>query len=73
MTNFVTTVREKTSAGFVVRVTIDNQKKLNTLNSDILNELKACFLALKNEQDLAVVILTGAGEKAFIGSAGNGG
>ncbi|MBL4906885.1 MAG: enoyl-CoA hydratase/isomerase family protein, partial [Sneathiella sp.] len=69
MANFVTVVREKTENGDICRVTIDNQKKLNTVNTEILNSLKNCFLELREDTNLAVVILTGAGEKAFIGGA----
>lgn len=69
MTKYVSLVREKTENGTVCRVTIDNQKKLNTLNSKILAELKTCFQDLQQDTDLAVVVLTGAGDKAFIGGA----
>ncbi len=69
MTNFVTVVREKTENGDICRISIDNQKKLNTLSTAILNDLKDKFIDLKKDEDLAVVILTGAGEKAFIGGA----
>lgn len=69
MTNFVTLVREKTDNGDVCRITIDNQKKLNTLNTEILGTLKQYFDDLKEDKDVAVIILTGAGEKSFIGGA----
>ncbi|MEH6404283.1 MAG: enoyl-CoA hydratase [Sneathiella sp.] len=69
MTKFVTTIRDKTENGIVCHVSIDNQKKLNTLNSQIIKELKDCFIALKEEKEIAVVILTGAGDKSFIGGA----
>ncbi|GLQ05358.1 enoyl-CoA hydratase [Sneathiella chinensis] len=69
MASFVKTTREKTANGDVCTVAIDNQKKLNTLNSDILVELQATFDALKSDKDVAVVVLTGAGEKAFVGGA----
>lgn len=69
MTNFVTTIRENTKNGVVCRVIIDNQRKLNTLNSEIINELRDCFVQLADDKDVAVVILTGAGDKAFVGGA----
>jgi len=69
MTKFVTTVREKTEKGVVCRVSIDNQTKLNTLNSKIIKELRDCFTSLKDDKEIAVVILTGAGDKSFIGGA----
>lgn len=69
MADYVTIIREKTENGDICRISIDNQKKLNTLNSDILSALKNCFHELQDDKDMAVVILTGAGDKAFIGGA----
>ena len=69
MATFVKTEIEDRAAGKVARVTIDNQKKLNTLNSAIIRELNEAFTALDKNKDIAIVILTGAGDKAFIGGA----
>ena len=54
--------------GFVGIITIDRQKALNALNSQVLDELDATL----DEVDLANVralILTGAGEKSFVAGA----
>lgn len=50
-------------------VTINRPDKLNALNNDTLNELKTCFENIRSNDDVNVVILTGAGEKAFVAGA----
>ncbi len=50
-------------------VTIDNQRKLNTLNSALMEEFIAAMEALRDDASLRAVVITGAGEKAFIGGA----
>jgi len=50
-------------------VTINRPDKLNALNNDTLNELKTCFENIRLNDDVNVVILTGAGEKAFVAGA----
>jgi len=55
--------------GTVAHVTIDNQAKLNTLDSALMRVLVAEIDALAKRDDLRAVVLTGAGEKAFIGGA----
>jgi enoyl-CoA hydratase len=47
-------------------VTINRPDKLNALNAKAKIELKSLFLDLQNAPDVDVVILTGAGEKAFV-------
>lgn len=47
-------------------VTINRPDKLNALNAQCKNELKDLFSSLKTDHDADVVILTGAGEKAFV-------
>ena len=46
-------------------VTINRPKKLNALNKATIEELHAAFLALEEDNEMRVVILTGSGEKAF--------
>jgi enoyl-CoA hydratase len=55
--------------GFVATVTIDRPAQLNALNSQVLSELLRAFQALRDDRAVRVVILTGAGEKAFIAGA----
>jgi enoyl-CoA hydratase len=50
-------------------VTINRPKALNALNRETLEELQECFGALAQDDDCAAVILTGAGEKAFVAGA----
>ena len=58
----------ETSDGIAV-VTIDRPKKLNALNDRTLDELEAAFRAIGSDRDVAGVILTGAGSKAFVAGA----
>lgn len=53
----------------VARVTIDNQRKLNTLNAALMDEFVQKIETLASDDQLRVIVLTGAGEKAFIGGA----
>lgn len=60
---------DKRERGVVAFVTLDNQKKLNTLNRALMTELIAAVVALSHVDDLRAVVLSGAGDKAFIGGA----
>lgn len=53
----------------VATVTVNRPEKLNALNSEVIAELTESFEALKGRRDIGAVILTGAGEKAFIAGA----
>ena len=50
-------------------VTIDRQKVLNALNMAVMSELREVFTAIKDDAEVRVAILTGAGEKAFVAGA----
>lgn len=50
-------------------VVIDRQDKLNALNSDVIIQLGRAFDDLAGDPDLRGVIITGAGEKAFVAGA----
>lgn len=50
-------------------VTIDNQRRLNCLTSAIVTGIEQTFLNLAEDAALRAVVLTGAGERAFIGGA----
>jgi enoyl-CoA hydratase/carnithine racemase len=56
-------------SGAIARVTINRPDKLNSLNGKVLEELEICFRNLGADADVRVVILTGAGEKAFAAGA----
>lgn len=50
-------------------VTIDRQKVLNALNMAVMTELREAFTQIKDDAEVRVAILTGAGEKAFVAGA----
>lgn len=50
-------------------VTVNRPEKLNALNRQVMEELRACFQSLQEDRDVRVVILTGSGEKAFVAGA----
>ncbi len=53
----------------IARVTIHNERKLNTLNSALMEEFVRAVESLSSDQSLRAVVLTGAGDKAFVGGA----
>lgn len=50
-------------------VRIDRQDKLNALNAEVVAELGEVFASLREDEDVRGVVLTGAGEKAFVAGA----
>jgi enoyl-CoA hydratase len=50
-------------------VTVNRPKVLNALNTQTLDELRRTVLALKHDEAVRCVIITGAGEKAFVAGA----
>jgi enoyl-CoA hydratase len=56
-------------AGRIGRVTINRPAKLNALNKRTVIELIEAFTEMKDDADVGVVILTGAGEKSFAAGA----
>lgn len=50
-------------------VTVNRPDKLNALNSKTIEELKSVFNLIKNDENIGVMIITGAGEKAFVAGA----
>jgi enoyl-CoA hydratase len=53
----------------VAVVTINRPDKRNALNSETVDELRRAILALKHDEAVRAVIVTGAGDKAFIAGA----
>ncbi len=53
----------------VARVTVNRPEKLNALNRQTLTELGQIFDALAADDSVSVVVVTGAGEKAFVAGA----
>lgn len=50
-------------------ITVNRPDKLNALNVKTVTELEAAFLSFRDDPEIQAVILTGAGEKAFIAGA----
>jgi enoyl-CoA hydratase len=55
--------------GAIAYLTVDRPKVLNALNMATVEELRRVLTAIRNDPGVRVVILTGAGEKAFIAGA----
>src|SRR5499433_659618 len=53
----------------IAYVTVNRPKVLNALNMATMQELRSAFHEIKNDSAIRVVIMTGAGEKAFIAGA----
>jgi enoyl-CoA hydratase len=53
----------------IALVTVNRPDKLNALNAATMRELDACFAELAHDASVRGVILTGAGEKAFVAGA----
>ena len=55
--------------GCIARVTVDNRRRLNCLSTPLIVELTGAFATLGEDKALRAAVLTGAGERAFIGGA----
>ena len=55
--------------GAVRTIVVNRPDKLNALNRDTLNELAIAFAQAAQDDAVRVVVLTGAGEKAFVAGA----
>ena len=53
----------------IATVTISRPQVLNALNDETITELIHCFSELQKDAQILVIILTGAGEKAFVSGA----
>ncbi|HEX3861705.1 MAG TPA: enoyl-CoA hydratase [Stellaceae bacterium] len=60
---------ECAGGGHAVRLTIDNARKLNSLNRSLMIDIVDALAQLEADPALRLVILTGAGEYAFVGGA----
>jgi len=69
MIPYVTVRHEEHARGRVAHVEIDNQKKLNSLSSEVMSQFIDVFRNLSADPALRAVVLSGAGDKAFIGGA----
>jgi len=55
--------------GAVAFVTLDNASKLNVLNTPLMEGFAAAMARLAAQDDLRAVVLSGAGDRAFVGGA----
>jgi enoyl-CoA hydratase/carnithine racemase len=55
--------------GRIAFVTIDNETKLNVLGSGIMDQFVAVFADLHADTSLRAVVLSGSGERSFVGGA----
>ncbi|MDT8420295.1 MAG: enoyl-CoA hydratase-related protein [Desulfuromonadales bacterium] len=53
-------------SGNVITLTINRPEALNSLNPATLQELEKAFTALNADESVKVIVITGAGEKAFV-------
>jgi len=61
--------REERPEGAVAVVTVDNRRRLNCLSTSLILGLAEAFAGLGEDAALRAVVLTGAGDRAFIGGA----
>ena len=57
------------SEGRIAVLTVDRSEKLNALNAAVVNDIGGAFESIRNDDEVRGVILTGAGEKAFVAGA----
>jgi enoyl-CoA hydratase len=60
---------EEKFGGRIARVVVDNQRRLNCLATPLIVRLREVFAELAGDPGLRAVVLTGAGDRAFIGGA----
>ncbi|HEV8679101.1 MAG TPA: enoyl-CoA hydratase [Stellaceae bacterium] len=60
---------DRPEGGHLVRLVIDNAAKLNTLNRALMVEFIESIRRLEADPELRLVIVSGAGERAFVGGA----
>ena len=67
--NVLVHLDERDGGSQIAYVTINNARKLNTLHSALMNDFAAICQDLSHQQALRAVVVTGAGDKAFVGGA----
>ena len=66
--SFDTIIFDKDDQG-IATVTVNRPDKLNALNNEVLNELAEVFKRIQVNEEIQAVIVTGAGDKAFVAGA----
>jgi len=64
----LTSIRVERDAEIAV-VSVDRQDKLNALNAEVVAELGQVFESLREDEHVRGVVLTGAGDNAFVAGA----
>ncbi len=62
-------VRVEKIDGNIAKITINRPDKLNALNSEVRQGIFGALNNLTEDDDVRVVLITGAGDKAFIAGA----
>ncbi len=55
--------------GLVLKITINRPKQLNALNKETIQELNHALDTANKDKEIGAIIVTGAGEKAFVAGA----
>lgn len=58
-----------THDGPVLRLTINREERRNAMSADVLNGISAAFDRAETDRSIRVIVLTGAGDKAFCAGA----
>jgi len=53
----------------IATITINRPKQMNALNPEVLNQLEQALDRAEKDKDVKVILITGAGEKAFVAGA----
>lgn len=69
MSQSYSTIILETDDRGIAMVTINRPQKLNALNAQVLDELAEVFNVIQDDEAITGVIVTGAGEKAFVAGA----
>lgn len=69
MSDYQTILLERDEARGLAVLTFNRPEVRNALNQDMVDEVRHALNALRLDADLGALILTGAGDKAFIGGA----
>ena len=67
--SIILSLKDHHERGRVARIVIDYQARLNILNSKLITQLTSAVNSLCADERLRALILTGAGDRAFIGGA----
>ena len=60
---------DERGSGRIAWVTMDNERRLNAGSLELIEQLKAVFDLISEDEDLRAVVLTGAGDRAFMAGA----